>query len=185
MGLSHSSISYGGGWDEYGDETCPMGSGGWGDYPVGHKVYLGWLKRDEVQVIRKSGIYRVYAVNGEVAESEDPDPSVGHGKVRGIFVEKDAVPGVDTGSWARLRDKESSSNDEWFTFEYRPEGMRSDSSNPYDFDNGLLVKTFQRRALWGFYSSGVQIVPGAKSFAVHPRLQGSGGEKWVKCGLTG
>jgi hypothetical protein len=108
------------------------------DFNPFYKIYLGWIKKGEVQIIRKSGMYRIYA--GERRNVI--------GKIRALLVEKDVwadglagTPEVDsgalktgTGEWKRLQQRE------WYAFSFMPEGFDL-ASNLDDFDhqNGLLI----------------------------------------------
>ena len=87
-GLSHSSIVHNGVSDEYGDSTDPMGRGGaYGDFSVFYKIMMGWIKKEEVQIIRKTGIYRIYPQLGAAS----------NGLVKAFLLEKDVHWSWDTG----------------------------------------------------------------------------------------
>jgi hypothetical protein len=181
LGLAHSSYE---GLD-YGDVTDIMGSGG-SLINAAYQHYLGWLTNDDVKIVTKSGLYRVYGqqgvefnVDGVIDGTFTPAVYDQATRIRALIVPKDFVSAVDQGAYFMYDEYYYGSISETLT-----QDTAHDPPLPFDFSNGLMIHRYQYNSpAWGTTgtvgtSNGgyadVGYVPSPKTWIVNPNDHGGG-----------
>eukprot|EP00937_MAST-01D_sp_MAST-1D-sp2_P000807 g807.t1 len=147
LGLHHSrhcSSAYG--CDDYGDQADIMGRGST-HYNAAYMHYLGWLRDEDVLVVRRSGVYRVFPADGELELRDDAQAPfarrrpgyawAGHNRTRALVLERDMS----------MRDsfdiREPSREYVYAWYRSQP----SERNGLMDFSRGLTLHRLQRKEL--------------------------------------
>jgi hypothetical protein len=180
MGLSHSSLSYRGSSDEYGDHSDVMGNGR-GGYNPAYLHYLGWLGDNDVQVVRRSGTYRIAAADFnlqyDIENLPQPTPAQfnEHTRVRSLILEKDSVPSVDTGAFQSTLHKSGENGASEVYYLWHKSSAENLVGIKQDHSPGLMVHRFVKAEI-RYFSSGNLISSSPKTYIVDPNNDGYGAD---------
>ena len=175
LGIHHSSFNGKGVHSDYGDTTDLMGHGDT-HINAAYQHYLGWLGDEDVQVVRKSGKYRIYAHDAGMTLTDDgiPTPSgyveaSGAHKLKAIVMEKDCAFGIDSGCHSSFR--------EFYYAAFRAKPMTTMYQDfGLDFSHGLTVHRYQRHSFF-YVNTGHRVHPAAKTWLEHTRANTNGADK--------
>ncbi|GMH56418.1 hypothetical protein TrLO_g5957 [Triparma laevis f. longispina] len=180
LGMSHGSFSTQGNSIEYGDHTDMMGRGQT-HFAAPYMHHLGWLDENNVQFVRKSGVYRVAAADFAMQLDLDDRQSTSgatdseFNSIRTLILEKDAIPTLDSHVYAKsYGEQRTSDNDEKFYLWHRSIAS-SVVGEKIDHSPGMTVHRFLKTKK-DFYSDGSMLLVAPKTYLHDPNSEQLWGE---------